>query len=532
MTATDLSLEAAIGQLICPTLFGGQLRPQAYDESAVLADLAAYGWGGYILFHAPADVIAERTATLQAHSAVPLLLAADMEHGAGQQADGLTIMPPAMAYGATGDPACSAALGAWTASEARRIGVNWVFAPVADVTNNPYNPIIAIRSFGGDPQAVADHVAAFVRGCQGQGVLACAKHFPGHGDTATDSHSRLGAVAADRQRLEAVEWPPFKAAIAAGVASVMSAHLAVPALDAADVPATLSKAVMTGLLRKEWGFEGLIITDALLMGGIVSVCDPAEAGVEALLAGCDMLLMPPDPIALFNAVRQAVQDGRLPESRVFESAARILAAKAQVQAPPGPLPEGSAADHAATVARRAVTLARGSANWAFPAGWGVVTVLDGATAESLSPWLEGLPALQPGGTASVGADADEATWQTLAEAAESWPGLLFAVASPIRVSKDRSLLPQGLVERLHDLAKGRPFAVLTFSSPFLAAQFPSATAALLTYGTTADQQRAAIAALRSGDFPGQVVVTMPETLAAPVAAGVQRPAEDLAPPFA
>jgi beta-glucosidase-like glycosyl hydrolase len=532
MTATDLSLDAAIGQLICPTLFGGQLRPQTYEEAAVLADLAEYQWGGYILFHTPAGVIAGRTAILQAHSAIPLLLAADMEHGAGQQADGLTTMPPAMAYGATGDPAFSEALGAWTATEARRIGVNWVFAPVADVTNNPYNPIIAIRSFGGDPHAVAEHVAAFVRGCQGQGVLACAKHFPGHGDTATDSHSRLGAVAADRQRLEAVEWPPFKAAIAAGVASVMSAHLAVPALDAADVPATLSKAVMTGLLRQAWGFEGLIITDALLMGGITTVREPAEAGVEALLAGCDMLLMPPDPIALFHAVRQSVHNGRLSESRVYESAARILAAKALVAAPQGPPPAGTAQDHAARVARRAVTLARGAANWTFPANWGIVTVLDGATAESLAPWQEGLPALQPGGTAMVAADAGDAAWQALAEAAESWPGVLFAVASPIRVSKDRSLLPQPVIERLHDLANGRPFAVLSFSSPFLAAQFPSATAAFQTFGTTADQQRAAIAALRSGDYPGQLVVTMPETIAAPLATGVQQPAEELAPPFA
>jgi beta-glucosidase-like glycosyl hydrolase len=530
--ATSLSLDTAIGQLICPTGFGGQLRRQPWDEAAVLEELDRYGWGGYIVFHEAAEVVAGRIATLQAHSRLRLLVAADMEHGAGQQAHGLSLMPPAMAYGATGDPACSEALGAWTGYEARQVGVNWVFAPVADVTNNPYNPIIAIRSFGGDPQAVARHVAAFVRGCQGQGVLACAKHFPGHGDTAADSHSRLATVPADRERLEAVEWPPFRSAIESGVASVMSAHVAVPALDAPDVPATLSRPVMTGLLRETWGYDGLVVTDALLMGGITTVRDAAEAGVAAVLAGCDMLLMPPDPIALYDALRQAVHDGRLGEQRVYEAVGRILAAKARLNVPAPAVPAGDPQAHARDVARRAITLAKGPTDWQLPQNWGIVTVLDGTSAEDLAPWLQGLAALHPAAAVTVSPASTAADWQALREQAATWPGTLIAVASPIRVSKDRSLLPADLVEQLQAVIADRPSAVVAMSSPFLVAQFPASAVWVCSYGTGPDQQTALLTALQSGEFPGRLAVTLPSSLQAPATVWSTATRLDLGPPFA
>jgi beta-glucosidase-like glycosyl hydrolase len=519
MPFAKLSLDAAIGQLICPTLYGGQMRRQPYDEAAALESLDRYGWGGHIVFHAPADVTAQRLATLQAHSRIPLLIAADMERGAGQQAHGLSQMPPAMAYGATADPAYTEALGAWTGYEARQIGVNWVFAPVADVTNNPYNPIISNRSFGGEAEAVAAHVAAFVRGCQGQGVLACAKHFPGHGDTAADSHSRLGTVSADRSRLEAVEWPPFRAAIAAGVASLMTAHLAVPALDTPEVPATLSRAVMTGLLREEWGFQGLIVTDALLMGGITTVRDPADAGVEALLAGCDVLLMPPDPVAQFEAIRQAVQAGRLSEARIYESVARILKAKEAIQAASPVTPTGDPHTHAREVARQVITLAKGDPAWRLPADWGIVTVLDGTRAEDMVDWLQGVPTLNPAGSATVTTDSPEADWQALFAQAADWPGVLVAVASPIRVSKDRSLLSADLVDRLQALIKGRSAAIVSLSSPFLVAQFPAADVWLLTYGATDVQQAALLQALPVGGWSGRLVVRLPADIQAPANTG-------------
>ncbi|HEY9857244.1 MAG TPA: glycoside hydrolase family 3 protein, partial [Stenomitos sp.] len=373
----SLTLHEAIGQLICPTLFGGDRQGIPYDAAAIGLDLARYGWGGYILFHGTRDEVASRLSALRAIARIPLLVAADLEHGAGQQVSGLHVFPTAMAFGAASEPEHAYELGAWTAREAQSVGINWVLAPVADVTNNPLNPIINIRSFGGDPLRVAAMVEAFVLGCQSQGALACAKHFPGHGDTETDSHSRLGQIRADRNRLEAVEWPPFQAAIAAGAASLMTAHLAVPALEAPDRPATLSRRIMTGVLRAEMGFDGLIVTDALVMGGITRTVDPAEAAIQAIAAGCDMLLMPPNPVVTFEALYDAAQSGRLSKERVFEAAGRVLAAKAKVH-PPGTEPLGLDPETLARhVAARAITLAKGDPAWRLPEGAIGVAVDDG-----------------------------------------------------------------------------------------------------------------------------------------------------------
>ena len=532
ISAASLSLDQAIGQMICPTLFGGQLRPETFDEATVLAEMATFGWGGYILFHGDRDMVRARTSLLQRHTVVPLLFAADMEHGAGHLIDGLTDLPPAMAFGAVDDPAMTAAMGAWTAAEARQVGVNWVYAPVADVTNNPLNPIISIRSFGGDPARVAAHVTAFVTGSQAHGVLACAKHFPGHGDTATDSHTRLGIVPADRARLAAVEWPPFQAAIAAGVASIMTAHLAVPALDAPDVPATLSRRIIDGVLRHELGFTGLVVTDALLMGGITTVRQASEAAVEAILAGCDVLLMPPDPIATATAIRTAVADGRLSEQRLYQSVERILAAKARVQGPPPPPPAGHPALVAADVARRAITLAKGPANTRIPDGFLAVTVLDGVAEALAEPWLTLIGTVRPGGTAVVSEDTDEAGWQALRVQAESAPLVVLAVISPIKVSKDRSLLPTSLLDRLSALTRDLRTVVIGFSSPFIVSQFPDAEASLLTFGATEVQQTTMAESLRDGrGWHGTLPVTLPEVLTG-VDTDSTRPTDGKGPAFA
>ena len=238
-----------------------------------------------------------------------------------------------MAFGAAGDPALTRYEGEVTAREARALGVQWVFYPVADVNSNPDNPIINIRSFGENPEAVSAHVRAFIEGAHGKDkdrVLTTAKHFPGHGDTAVDTHLNLASIPADRAHLDAVELAPFRAAIAAGVDSIMTAHIAVPALAPADVPATLSPAILTKLLREELGFNGLVVTDALEMGGIAKGYKPGEAAVRALEAGADALLMTPDPEGALKAVLAAVRSRRLSEKRIEESVERLLAAKARV----------------------------------------------------------------------------------------------------------------------------------------------------------------------------------------------------------
>lgn len=499
MDAADnpMRLEAAIGQLLCPTLFGAQLRDRPYDRDAVHAELERYGWGGYILFHGDRDATARRVADLQASSRIPLLVAADMEHGAGQQIRGLTAFPTAMAFGAADDLQAVYDLGAWTAAEALSVGVNWILAPVADVTSNPLNPIISIRSFGGDAARVSACVEAFVKGCQDQGALACAKHFPGHGDTETDSHSRLGVVNADRARLETVELPPFRAAIRADVAAIMSAHLAVPALGADSLPATLSHAVMTGVLRRELGYSGLVVTDALVMGGITRHQDPVEAAVGALLAGCDMLLMPPDPVATYQAILRALESGRLPETRVREAAGRVLAAKRRLTGPRKPLPARPAEELAAHVARQALTLAKGKAETLRPDRTLALAVNDGVEPERLEAWHAALGRHGLSGRV-VGHATPEDGWREVLDALDGADAVLMGVFSPIRVSKDRSLLPASLVEPLQAICRRRPTTLVSFSSPFLVAQFPEAEAWVLAYGSREVQIEAVMAALLQG----------------------------------
>jgi len=242
-----------------------------------------------------------------------------------------TSFPHAMAVAATGLPQDAYEVGRITAQEARAAGIHWIFAPDADVNSNSANPIINTRSFGEDPHRVASFAAAFTRGVEENGALATAKHFPGHGDTSTDSHLDLPRADADRKRLDEVELVPFRAAIVAGVSAVMTGHLSVPALESnLNLPATLSHEILTGLLRKKMRFNGLIVTDALDMGAVAARFSPGEVAVRAILAGADVLLIPPSPDAALSALVEAVESGRLLVTRVDASVKRILEAKAKL----------------------------------------------------------------------------------------------------------------------------------------------------------------------------------------------------------
>ena len=263
----------------------------------------------------------------------PLLVAADFERGASMRVAETAKYPYMMAFGAAHDLKATTELGAATAREARALGVNWVFAPDADVNNNPANPIINMRSFGEDPQAVAAQVSAFVEGAHSDAhkyVLVTAKHFPGQGDITQDTHMQMGRLDQPKERMETVEMVPFRAAIEHGVDAVMTAHLAVPAIEQQQIPATLSRNVLTGLLQDELGFKGLVVTDALEMQAVTSLFSEGEAAVRAVAAGADVLLMPIDPEPCIRAIAAAVASGRLSRKRIDESAAKILAAKRRV----------------------------------------------------------------------------------------------------------------------------------------------------------------------------------------------------------
>ena len=301
--------------------------PQWELSNAELQRLLAAGVGGVILLGGSATELRLRCAQLGRWGGQPLLLCADVEEGVGQRFPGASWLVPPLGLGMLHSRDRQRALhlaeryGRCTGREARALGLNWVLAPVCDVNNNPANPVINVRAWAEQPAAAAELVAAFCRGLQAEGVLGCAKHFPGHGDTCSDSHLELPLLPHDRQRLEAIELPPFRAAIAAGVATVMTAHLLLPALDP-QRPATLSAAVLTGLLRQELGFNGLVVTDALMMEAISANYGPGEAAVLALEAGADLVLMPADADAAIAALVAAVEGGRLSRERLEASAQR------------------------------------------------------------------------------------------------------------------------------------------------------------------------------------------------------------------
>ena len=267
---------------------------------------------------------------MQRLAKIPLLVGSDFERGASMRVAETARFPYFMAFGAAGDLNAVRELGAATAREAHALGVSWVFAPDADVNNNPDNPIINVRSFGADPHAVAAAVSSFIEGAHSDPrnyVLVTAKHFPGHGDTAEDSHLKLPKLDQPKERIESLELVPFRAAIQHGVDAIMTAHLSIPAFEPESEPATVSHNILTGLLRNELRFKGIVVTDAMEMQAVTALYPGGEASVRAIEAGADVLLMPPDPGASIRAIEAAVRAGRISRQRIDASAAKVLAAK-------------------------------------------------------------------------------------------------------------------------------------------------------------------------------------------------------------
>ena len=340
----NMTLREKIAQLIIAPCFGENPNRESADYRKFEHWVRDLKVGGLIVLNRvvygnarnvdPVSVAAFLN-QMQRLAKTPLLVGGDFERGASMRIANTTRFPHNMAYGAARDLELTKKLGASVARESRAIGVHWVFAPVADVNNNPDNPVIGIRSFGERPADVAAQVEAFIAGARSSPdprhrVLLCVKHFPGHGDTNVDSHIGLGTVSGDRKRLDEIELAPFRAAIRAGIDGVMTGHLMTPAIDPEPVPATVSEPVLTGLLRKDLGFEGLIATDAMDMKGLTSLFPPGEAAVRALLAGADILLMPARPEDVIDAVAKAVRDGRITVKRIERSVAKVLAAKSKL----------------------------------------------------------------------------------------------------------------------------------------------------------------------------------------------------------
>ncbi|MEU8268514.1 glycoside hydrolase family 3 N-terminal domain-containing protein [Sphaerisporangium sp. NPDC049002] len=405
-----MSVEDKVGQLFMPVLYGSRADGAHGDNQARFglatpeAVIRKYHPGGVILFPWAGNVadvgqIVKLTRGLQRASEIPLIIGADQENGLVSRLSPLvTDVPGSMAIGATRDPADARTAARVTGEELRALGINVDFAPVADVNVDPANPVIGSRSYGSDPARVAAMVGAAVDGFHDAGVGSAAKHFPGHGDTRVDSHSGLPVIRHSRSQWEKLDAPPFRAAARHGVDIVMSAHVVMPKLDPSGDPATLSKPILTGLLREKLGYDGVVTTDALDMKGVRERYGDAEVAVRAILAGVDLLLMPPDFPKAYGAVLAAVKSGRISRARLDRSVTRLLALKASRGILEGPMADaGKAAgilrsdEHrkaAQGIADRSVTPVKGAGGLPVkgdvlvtgPAGRRLAGMLDGASA--------------------------------------------------------------------------------------------------------------------------------------------------------
>ncbi len=464
----------------------------------------------------------------QAKSKVPLLVASDFERGASMRVAGTARFPYMMAFGAARDLSAVRELGLATAREARALGVTWAFAPDADVNNNPDNPVINIRSFGEDPQAVSDAVAAFIEGAHSDPanyILLSAKHFPGHGDTAEDSHMQLAKLSQSKERIEAVELTPFRAAIAHGIDSIMTAHMAVPAFEPRPIPATVSHKILTDLLRDELDFKGIIVTDAMEMQGVAALYTPGEAAVRAVSAGADVLLMPTDPGACIEALEAAVKSGRISQERIDTSVRRILAAKeraglfeeryVKLDEITSRLDATKLDVLAESVAERAITLVKDEQHlFPLPAGASPCLVVLGegpfpTRGETLarefgrrSPGLKVFPA------SSAMPDSLLAAF-----AAQTVSCKQIYVAAFVTVAANRGSvnLEGGLGGMLNAMIKGpAPVALISFGNPYLLKDFPGVAAYAATFSTAVTSETAVAKAI-AGEIAisGKMPVSIP-----------------------
>ncbi len=532
-----MSLRDEVAQMIMAPFSGRLLHPQTRAYRDFVKLVATEHVGGLILVNVtqgrtvakaePLDVGAFLN-QMQRLSRIPMLVGGDLERGASMRLNNTTVFPHAMAFAASNDVEGARFEGQITAREARAIGLQWIFFPVADVNNNPDNPVINIRSYGEDPLEVSALVNAFIEGAHSEKdakVITTVKHFPGHGDTSTDSHMNLPTIPADRSRLDRLEFVPFRSAIEHGVDSVMTAHIAVPALDSPDIPATLSPKIMTGILRDEFGFKGLIVTDALEMGGIAKGFGVGEAAVRAVQAGADVLLMPPDVHAAIEAVVAAVNKGTISRARIQQSVKRILEAKAKVGLGTKSLvdleaisdeinsPESNA--KAQEIADRSVTLVKNDnalVPLREPAKACFWSLAEGRTSVEGTAMAAELRKSVPGAKMIM---LDTTTSEDdIHKAEEANSGCQTnVVAAFLAVAAYRGNTALGgnfpaLVTRLLDTKK--PMVLIAMGNPYLFRNYPEVSAYMTTYSTVPPSEIAALKALL-GEIPirGKLPVTIP-----------------------
>lgn len=543
-TLARMTLEEKVGQLFVADFVALYSHEQSENFTRIKHQIEKFHVGGIILAGGGVYDIAHLTNELQRISKLPLLVAADLESGLGfwhpwrfvrgRAPDlpkfipgGGTAFPSNMAIGATGSEQYAYEVGRITGLEARAVGINWVLGPVVDVNNNPKNPIINTRSYGEDPEIVARLGAAFVRGCQEAGAIATMKHFPGHGDTEEDSHMGLPVLNFDIKRLDSIELIPYRVGIAAGAKSIMSAHLALPKLDPSRRPATLSKPILTDLLRGKMKFNGIIVTDGLPMQGITDNFGDNEAALLAIQAGADALLVPVDIEASYSYLLEAVKRGKLTEAGIDSSVRRILTAKAwlglnrvrsvdprKIMTTVGS-PEAEAVSKG--IARDAITLLENRDN-TIPIQTrksvkvAVVVLSDVSNGNVGRDFISILNEKYSSVTAS---HINNSTGADLVAAAIKTARQSEIVILPTYVSlgswKGALRLPAPVKEFLQVASSlKKPVIAVSFGDPYILSEFSKFSAILCTYTGLRTMEEAVVEALRGQiDIKGKLPVTIP-----------------------
>jgi beta-N-acetylhexosaminidase len=554
-TLKGMSLDEKIGQLISVGINATFLNQDSEAFKALRHQVVDNHVGGIILFRGSvyeSVVICNR---MQELAKYPLLISADLEAGSGMRFDDTVNFPWNMAIAATGNPDYARRAGDLTGREARAMGIQQIYAPVSDVNNNAANPVINVRSYGEDPIEVSRYVSAFVEGAQRAGVIATAKHFPGHGDTATDSHRGLPEIDVTRERLNSIELVPFRAAVDAGVGAVMTGHIGLPLIDATEItplpkdvklgpidtteageivsakgtmPTTLSP-VMNGILRKDLHFDGLIVTDAMSMSGLTLYFTQEEASVRAIEAGADLLLKPADPDAALRGVRDAVKKGRLTEQRIEQSTRKLLAAKydlglaqqrvTSLEAIDREVAGKRANELANDIARDAITLVRNDAKLLpldiKPASriFNLAITNGDDRAFIAQPFIA---ALARGGLKvetivldDRSSDADVAKAIDKATRADA---VIVSMYGRVRTGQARSVaLPEPGTKALDELIERRARLVgISFGNPYILMSFPKLQTYLVAYGDMQSlQEETAHALLGQLDIKGRLPISLP-----------------------
>jgi beta-N-acetylhexosaminidase len=534
-----MTLRQKVAQMVWPFMLGDYAATNAPSWAQLERLVRQEQVGGFIVsVGSPLD-IAMKANALQRASKVPLVFSADFETGAGFRVrggyfvpnaidlGGATVFPLQMALGASQDTALAYEVGRVTAIEGRALGIHVAFGPVLDVNNNPANPVIGARSFSENPQLTARLGAALVRGVQEHGMLATGKHFPGHGDTETNSHLELSTVTASRARLDSVELVPFRAAISAGVGAIMTYHGILPALDSSGVPATLSPRVLGSLLRDTLAYRGVLITDAMDMVGVLRQFGAAEAARRAVSAGADVLLMPSDVPGTIDAVVAGVQQGRYDERRIDASVRRLLELKRRfgldrsrfvdLDSVRSVVGDTSHAAVARRVAERGVVLVKDSLRMVPLAASRATRVLSityarrtdlGASVGFTAEMHRGLDSLRTEFVSSDDAAPDYSRLLSMADSVD-----VVVLGSYVNISSTTATAgaPRAFVDFVSKLqTRHARLVLISFGTPYLLQQTPSVSSYMIAWGPSqASQQAAARALLGSIAITGRLPISLP-----------------------